>query len=1516
MPGGAVKEQGRRGGFALVLALTIMALLVLVVLTTVGFLNIESRLSASGLEHARARLNAIASARLALAHLQQEAGPDQRSSARGDLTAKLTPPNPYNPLLTADARIGQGQWFWTGIWRSDRPEQPPAWIISGKGGKNPGLATTAYLAQSASLSGSTDYNPAHWAPWQTDYPVVASEEPMVTLVGKGSAALDPGPDGLAGTADDIDGRIALPPVPLPANALGSTCGAFAYWVGDEGIKARVNLSDPRNLAGGAAAAETLDALRAPGRIGTELLAGFKGIAANTPALATVDRSTTAPLLTGYNPADATLAGETASTANFHNHSYWSAGVLADSLRGGLRKDLSLAFEMDDREFDISEFGSGAGEAIEMYAADLQPGTNRRRSWNPYFTAGSVGTVGSPDPRPRIWVPMYESNASNPGRNLGTTGANYLPWAPVFLREDVAGYPLRDPQLNPSSPAYSTPGRDNTDRRLAGPLWHLVRDYYRLYKDIDWAANTPTLSARAFFPNTDQFARGGYKPDPATDTTYSRFDLDNGYWSNGGVAGGGLDSYGGSEDPMGFPNPKREYRFIPRAVRGAYMPTIHRLCMVFSIKRAAAGADYTLKLICTPILVLHNPYNVRLRLKTPTAAEPDTRSAGAGARIAFTDLDGLSLFMRSHVGNNTANATMESTGAEMTNIFNVKSAGSNANAENFTAIVPATTLEPGEFAVFSSRELVPASNLGSGTANTNPVLRLERGFYITGGFYADFGTYTLSSTTGLPDGRTTYTIRKFLAPSVNATLPLGDTVSTWIDWQKATNTKQWHHWLYLSSGWKQNLSGDKVSADGADLGMNEVIGTKRQNSRASYGLMVNIGAFGGAGIGKQFFGDPGTQSVPVNIGPMANIRDFSATGSPGAVIGAFDTRMRLADTTRTTTYDRSALTWQSAQAAPVPAANPIWLFSNPLAQTSTAPSQNGMDSIGAPSLRTQVMGGDELVLNGASGSWSNLLQIDASQPDGRAAFGGYSHGVLGAAQVIEIEIPTNPPLSLGQFMHANVNVWDWFPYRTIGNSFPTLVVPLDKSWTHGTPAYQGGHTFPDMSYLLNHAVWDTYFLSGAAPRLVASRSGNYNSIRLKTTQEVLSDFASGAGRLANTRMRLRQPIGEGPAAETFAAAGFCTPAGTAAPDGYRRLAAYLLNDGAFNVNSTSVEAWTGLFAALKNIGLGANSPTSPSADANARYPRVVGGPAQVAASRDIRDASYWSGYANLTDVQIRALAQATVDEVKARTKFLQRTEADQEYPPSARRFRGYPATQNPATPFLGLAEFINRYLGPTAKAGARVDSATGGANTSLYPLVNTATETPSPALPAAAAANRWMFTSGTLESAIARADKTLGASALAKSPAGASPITAAVSHNWNNGLAGAGRRSGMPPGSYFRNIEVLDTDNANRTHTGFGANGCLFQGDLLQALGPILATRSDTFLIRAYGESQTNPDGGRRSAVLEVIVQRTPDFIDSRDRAHARLVTANPDAPTLRPVNRLLGRRFTVVSARWVGPESL
>ncbi|MFN7340346.1 MAG: hypothetical protein ACK5VI_04600, partial [Opitutia bacterium] len=105
------KPTSRRAGFALVLSLTIMSLLVLVILSLAGFLAIESRLADQSLRHALARHNAVMSARMALAQLQLLAGPDQRVTATGGIidTANTTwGPAPTNPNYA----------LFTGVWHA------------------------------------------------------------------------------------------------------------------------------------------------------------------------------------------------------------------------------------------------------------------------------------------------------------------------------------------------------------------------------------------------------------------------------------------------------------------------------------------------------------------------------------------------------------------------------------------------------------------------------------------------------------------------------------------------------------------------------------------------------------------------------------------------------------------------------------------------------------------------------------------------------------------------------------------------------------------------------------------------------------------------------------------------------------------------------------------------------------------------------------------------------------------------------------------------------------------------------------------------------------------------------------------------------------------------------------------------------------------------------------------------------------------------------------------------------
>ena len=98
----------------------------------------------------------------------------------------------------------------------------------------------------------------------------------------------------------------------------------------------------------------------------------------------------------------------------------------------------------------------------------------------------------------------------------------------------------------------------------------------------------------------------------------------------------------------------------------------------------------------------------------------------------------------------------------------------------------------------------------------------------------------------------------------------------------------------------------------------------------------------------------------------------------------------------------------------------------------------------------------------------------------------------------------------------------------------------------------------------------------------------------------------------------------------------------------------------------------------------------------------------------------------------------------------------------------------------------------------------------------------------------------------------------------------------------------------------------------GAPGFLMQADVLSKIGGKLNSRSDTFMIRSYGNS-TGPFTGSSEAesYFELVVQRTPEYLDS-DPASGNPPAPATDAPeSLNSLNEDFGRRYEIVSQRWI-----
>lgn len=84
------------------------------------------------------------------------------------------------------------------------------------------------------------------------------------------------------------------------------------------------------------------------------------------------------------------------------------------------------------------------------------------------------------------------------------------------------------------------------------------------------------------------------------------------------------------------------------------------------------------------------------------------------------------------------------------------------------------------------------------------------------------------------------------------------------------------------------------------------------------------------------------------------------------------------------------------------------------------------------------------------------------------------------------------------------------------------------------------------------------------------------------------------------------------------------------------------------------------------------------------------------------------------------------------------------------------------------------------------------------------------------------------------------------------------------------------------------------------------GDILTAMAPFMLARSDTFIVRAYGDAH-NPVKGEveARAYCEAIVQRVPTPLDIDDQSSPM---ANPTGA--------FGRKFEIIFFRWLQPDEL
>jgi hypothetical protein len=104
-------------------------------------------------------------------------------------------------------------------------------------------------------------------------------------------------------------------------------------------------------------------------------------------------------------------------------------------------------------------------------------------------------------------------------------------------------------------------------------------------------------------------------------------------------------------------------------------------------------------------------------------------------------------------------------------------------------------------------------------------------------------------------------------------------------------------------------------------------------------------------------------------------------------------------------------------------------------------------------------------------------------------------------------------------------------------------------------------------------------------------------------------------------------------------------------------------------------------------------------------------------------------------------------------------------------------------------------------------------------------------------------------------------------------------------------------------------DAEQGPLSYGVPGIIKQGDVLTPIAPILSARSDSFVIRGYGEALDQQGKVTARAWCEAVVERDRRFVNPIDKPEAVV-------STLKKANQQFGRRYEIVSFRWLSSDEV
>ena len=445
------------------------------------------------------------------------------------------------------------------------------------------------------------------------------------------------------------------------------------------------------------------------------------------------------------------------------------------------------------------------------------------------------------------------------------------------------------------------------------------------------------------------------------------------------------------------------------------------------------------------------------------------------------------------------------------------------------------------------------------------------------------------------------------------------------------------------------------------------------------------------------------------------------------------------------------------------------------------------------------------------------------------------------------------MSISNFRDASLSPLEWQPTYAVGESYATPFMDRENVVEKGVG--QLANELVDISYVLNHSLWDRFYISTLIP------------------SDMPNEVKAGM-RLPNTRYFLKNVPKD--KSELYGS-----------DDAFEKSAAYVGIDGVFNVNSTSYEAWRAVLGGMLGTKKKAlnnkliNEEIKSFSDAD-DFLMPNPGDLNPLATPTTRGTSTQDIYFKYKDLFIgRQISEAEIDQLA----------------------REIVAEVKRRAPFFSLADFVNRRLVPY-ESGTDKESID----------------------------KKYQGLMGTLAAAIHRSTQDDRATSDISRPkhffnsVDMDPDKNKISNNKDAETNNFVR--------YGNTVTAHDNEDAGRSsNRDFGekvkankpqyieqafcapivsnkiwnskltlTKGMLKQSDILSMLGPIISVRGDTFTIRAYGESKNPMTGTTSKAYCEAVVQRSAEPVEPADDIVA------PESP--------FGRRFNVVSFRWLTPAEL